>query len=100
MPVVTLATFSIISAENALQCQERTPSQSSGLTSSAGETLKPESQTSLEEAFAQGTTCDRKSKQWNDIMDTITIHVCKDMVLIKTAERDRAMIKILDSRLV
>ncbi len=78
----------------------RSASTTSG---NASEIVKPKSsQVSLEDAFARGTAYEKKSKRWNKITNSITIHLAKDMVSLSTVEKDgfRAMIKTLDPRYV
>lgn len=74
-------------------------SMSAGKVGTAGEKT---SQMSLKDAFARGTAYDKKSKRWNDITNTITIHIAKDMVPHSSVEKEgfREMIKILDPRYV
>ncbi len=57
---------------------------------------------SLKDTFARGTAYDKKSKQWNDITNAITIHLAKDMVPLSIVEKDgfKEMIKTLDPRYV
>ncbi len=72
-------------------------------TSNASETVKPKlSQVSLGDAFARGTAYEKKSKRWNEITNSVAIHVAKDMVLLGTVEKDgfKAMIELLDPKYV
>ena len=69
-------------------------------TSAAGNTgnaKEKSSQMSLQDVFARD---DRKSKRWNEITNSITIHLAKDMVPLNTVEKGgfKQMIKTLDPR--
>lgn len=67
-----------------------------------GTAAQSTTQTSLVGAFAKGTVYDKKSKRWNDITNSITLHLAKDMVPLSTVEKYgfREMIKTLEPRYV
>ncbi len=54
----------------------------------ANRTVKPKlSPVSLENMFAQGTAHEKKSKQWNKITNSVTIHLARDKVLLSIVEK-------------
>lgn len=67
-------------------------------TGSTAETVKPKGQASLKKAIFQGTASERKSKQWTVIKNAVTIHQCKDIVMLQTVRKDgfRAKINIVE----
>ncbi len=55
--------------------------------SSSTNTHSESSQVSLEDTFVQRTAYERKSKQWNKITNSKTIHLAEDMVPLNTVEK-------------
>ena len=92
-----------LSRKHVLEYQECMKLRSAPSTSAAGKTGNAKeklSQMSLLDAFSRGTPYDRKSKRWNEITNSITIHLAKDMVPLNTVEKGgfKQMIKMLDPR--